>query len=140
MQRNILKVEKKELKEDNDKIIRYIKWYYILKKELRERFSIDVDEDFEKFAKLFNDFRIIDFNLPKIMEKYITAISIKDKIKEETQKLEMLQKQNAQLNNSIFCLQNKIDHYNKLWIFITIFNTWDLIIKGLNSYAIQCWK
>ncbi len=113
IKRNSLKVNNDQLLQKNNKIIGYLDDYYIIKKELSERFSIDIDEDFKKFANLFNEFRKVDFKFPKIIEKYVTAQSIEDKIKEETLKLERLQNQKVQLNNSLVYWQNKINQYKQ---------------------------
>ncbi len=85
---------------------------YKLKNELDDGYSIDVD-DFEKFAKLINDFRNLDLNIPKIIEKYITVISIEDKIKEESQKLDRLKMQTIEANNSLLNWQDEINQHTQ---------------------------
>ena len=64
----------------------FIDWFYDLKRELWERYSIKID-DFEKFTSVINDFKKNGFDAPKIMEKYISAISLDDKIKQETDEI-----------------------------------------------------
>ena len=113
---------------------------YKLKKELDEGYSIGI-EDFEKFAKLINDFRNLDLDIPKIIEKYITAISIEDKIKEESQKLDRLKMQTIQLNDSLLNWQDEINqHKQYLDIYRQPLNRWDLASKKLNSCNILFWK
>ena len=110
-ERNSLKNENDKLTEDNNKIIPYLDWYYTLKQELWERYSIDIDNDFEKFAKLINDLRNLGLDIPKIIEKYVAAISMEDKIQQETQHLETLQKENTQLYNSLLIWQDEINKH-----------------------------
>ncbi len=112
IERNNLKIENDKLTEYNKKIIPYLDWYYTLKKELLERYSIGID-DFEKFTKLINDFRNLGLDIPKIIEKYVTAITIEDEIQEETQKLERLKMQTTQLNNSLLNWQDEINQYKQ---------------------------
>ncbi len=112
IERNNLKIENDKLTEFNKKIIPYLDWYYTLKKELWERYSIGID-DFEKFTKLINDFRNLGLDIPKIIEKYVTAITIEDKIQEETQKLDRLRMQSKQLNDSLLNWQDEINQHKQ---------------------------
>jgi DNA repair exonuclease SbcCD ATPase subunit len=112
IERNNLKIENEKLTKDNKKIILYLDWYYKLKTELWESYSIGVD-DFEKFAKLINDFRNLDLEIPKIIDKYLTVNSMEDKIQEETQRLERLKMQTAELNNNLLYGQDEINKYKQ---------------------------
>ncbi len=112
IEKNDLKIENEILVQSNSEIIPYLDWYYKLKNELDDGYSIGVD-DFEKFAKLINDFRNLDLNIPKIIEKYITVISIEDKIKEESQKLDRLKMQTIEANNSLLNWQDEINQHTQ---------------------------
>ena len=112
IERNDLKIENEILVQSNSEIIPYLDWYYKLKKELDDGYSIGI-EDFEKFAKLINDFRNLDLDIPKIIEKYITAVSIEDKIKEESQKLDRLKMQTIQANKSPLNGQDEINQHTQ---------------------------
>lgn len=70
-----------------------------------ERYSIEIN-DFEKFTSVINDFRKNEFDVPKIIEKYITVISIQDKIEKETSKFNHLYNQKRELDKSISFLQD----------------------------------
>ncbi|HEY6537378.1 MAG TPA: hypothetical protein VIY08_16530 [Candidatus Nitrosocosmicus sp.] len=60
-------------------------------------------------------------DIPKIIEKYITAISIEDKIKEESQNLDRLKMQTIQANNTAKALSflkiAKVNHVS-IWKWI----------------------
>ena len=80
--------------------MQYIDWYYDLKRDLWERYSITID-DFENFTSVINDFKKNGFDAPKIMEKYISAISLDDKIKKETDEIKILYDQKMELKKDL---------------------------------------
>jgi len=84
--RNQIELELEMIKQDEKYVMSFIDWYYDLKKELWERYIIKI-EDFERFTLVINDFRKNGFNVPKIFEKYSSAISLEDKIKKKQMKL-----------------------------------------------------
>jgi hypothetical protein len=53
------------------------------------------------------------------MEKYISAISLDDKIKKESDELQILYNQKLELNKSVALWQDQVNQHNKLWISIT---------------------
>jgi membrane protease subunit (stomatin/prohibitin family) len=78
----------------------FIDWFYDLKEELWKRFTLKI-EDFEKFTSVINDFKKNGFDAPKIMEKYISSISLDDKINKETDEIQILYSQKIELNKSM---------------------------------------
>jgi hypothetical protein len=87
--KNQIEFELDLLKQDEKYIMTFINWFYDLKRELWERFAIKI-EDFEKFTSVVNDFKNNGFDIAKIMEKYISAISLDDKIKRENDELDSI--------------------------------------------------
>jgi len=129
IERNNLKIENDKLVQNNSEIIPYLDWYYKLKKELEDGYSIGID-DFKKFAKLINDFRDLDLDIPKIIEKYITLISIEDKIKEENQNLDRLKMQTMEANNSLLKWQDEINQHTQ---YLNIYRHLESIGFGLKE-------
>jgi hypothetical protein len=86
----------------------FIDWFYDLKIELWERLTLKID-DFEKFVSIINDFKINEFDIAKIMEKYITAISLDDKIKKENAEIQILYNQKLELNKSVALWQDQVN-------------------------------
>ena len=70
------------VKQDEKYVMTFIDWFYYLKRDLWERYSIKI-KDFKKFVSVINDFKKNGFDAPKILEKYISTISIEDKIKKK---------------------------------------------------------
>ncbi len=106
--RNQIDLEFEMVKQEQKYVMSFIDWYYDLKKELWDKYSIKI-EDFEKFAKVINDFRNLDWDVPKIMEKYMTAISLDDKIKKETNEINNLYASKMELNKSVLYLQDQVN-------------------------------
>ncbi len=75
-----------------------------------ERYSIGIN-DFKRFTSVINDFRNLDLDVPKIIEKYISAISIEDKIEKETSKFNFLFNQKMELEKSVSYLQDQVNHH-----------------------------
>lgn len=110
----ILELKRKQIefefdltKQEEKYVMRYIDWFYDLKRELWERYSIKIDDDFEKFTSVINDFKKNGFDASKIMEKYISAISLDDKIKKENDELKILYSQKLELNKNLSYLQDQ---------------------------------
>ncbi len=80
-------------------------------KELWERYSIKID-DFENFTSVINDFKKNGFDAPKIMEKYISAISLDDKIKKENDEVKVLYGQ-MELNKDLSYLQEQTNQHKQ---------------------------
>jgi hypothetical protein len=96
------------LKQDEIYVMTFIDWFYDLKRELWERYYIKI-EDFEKFTSVINDFKINEFDIAKIMEKYITAISLDDKIKKENAEIQILYNQKLELNKSVALWRDQVN-------------------------------
>jgi predicted RNA-binding protein with EMAP domain len=88
----------------------FIDWFYDLKRQLWERFTIKI-EDFEKFTSVVNDFKKNGFDITKIMEKYISSISLDDKIKKESDELQILYNQKIELNKSVALWQDQVNQH-----------------------------
>jgi predicted transcriptional regulator len=106
--KNQMEFELELLKQDEIYVMTFIDWFYDLKRELWERYYIKI-EDFEKFTSVINDFKINEFDIAKIMEKYITAISLDDKIKKENAEIQILYNQKLELNKSVALWQDQVN-------------------------------
>ena len=100
-------------KQEEKYVMQYIDWYYDLKRELWERYSIKIDDDFEKFTSVINDFKKNGFDASKIMEKYISAISLDDKIKKDTDELKIRHSQKLELNKDLSYLQDQTNQHKQ---------------------------
>ena len=90
----------------------FIDWFYDLKRELWERFTIKI-EDFGTFTSVINDFKKNGFDIVKIMEKYISAISLEDKIKKESDELQILHSQKIESNKSVVLWQEQVNQHQQ---------------------------
>ena len=90
----------------------FIDWFYDLKRQLWERFAIKID-DFEKFTSVINDFKKDGFDAPKIMEKYISAISLEDKIKKDNAEIQIFYNQKIELNKSVAVWQDELNQHQQ---------------------------
>ncbi len=90
----------------------FIDWFYDLKRQLWERFAIKID-DFEKFVSVINDFKKNGFDALKIMEKYISAISLDDKIKKDNAEIQMIYNQKIELNKSVALWQDELNQHQQ---------------------------
>jgi hypothetical protein len=90
----------------------FIDWFYDLKRQLWERFTIKI-EDFEKFTSVVNDFKKNGFDITKIMEKYISSISLDDKIKKESDELQILYNQKIELKKELPMWQDQVNQHQQ---------------------------
>jgi hypothetical protein len=104
--KNQIEFELELLKQDERFVMICIDWFYDLKRDLWERYYIKV-EDFEKFTSVVNDFKKNGSDAPKIMEKYISAISLDDKIKKENAEIQILYNQKLGLKKNCQCCRTK---------------------------------
>ena len=95
-----------QTKQEEKYVMRYIDWFYDLKKELWERYSIKID-DFEIFAKVVNDFKKNDFDMPQIINECTSAISLRQQIKKNEDEIKILQDKKTELNNSVINFQDR---------------------------------
>jgi hypothetical protein len=103
-----MEFELERLKQDEKYVMTFIDWFYDLKRKLWERFTLKI-EDFEKFVSVINDFKKNGFDAPKILEKYMSAISLDDKIKKENAEIHMLYNQKIELNKSMALWQDEVN-------------------------------
>ena len=78
--------------------MRYFKWFYNLKKELLNEYNINI-EDFKIFAKIINDFKNYNFDVSKLINECIGAVSLKDKIKTIKEECKSLEEQKTKFEN-----------------------------------------
>jgi hypothetical protein len=100
------------LKQEQKYVMTFIDWFYDLKRELWERYHIKID-DFEKFTSVINDFKKNGFDIAKIMEKYISSISLDYNIKQETDKINTLYGHTKELNNFVLYLQDQVNRHKQ---------------------------
>ncbi len=110
--KNQIEFELDLLKQDEKYVMTFIDWFYDLKRQLWERFAIKID-DFEKFVSVINDFKKNGFDAPKILEKYISAISLDDKIKKENDEIQMIYNQKIELNKSVALWQDESNQHQQ---------------------------
>jgi hypothetical protein len=102
-----------QINQREKKVIRYIDFFDSLKKEIWEKYSIQLGEDVEVFAKVINDFKKNEFDYSKIMLEYITSISIIDKIKINQQQLNELEQRKKVLTETVYYLQNEVNNHSQ---------------------------
>jgi hypothetical protein len=107
-----MEFELERLKQDEKYVMTFIDWFYDLKRELWERFTLKI-EDFEKFVSVINDFKKNGFDAPKILEKYMSAISLDDKIKKDNAEIRMIYNQKIELNKSVALWQDEVNQYQQ---------------------------
>jgi biotin operon repressor len=110
--KNQIEFELEQLKQDKKYVMTFIDWFYDLKRELWERFTIKI-EDFGTFTSVINDFKKNGFDIVKIMEKYISAISLEDKIKKESDELQILHSQKIESNKSVVLWQEQVNQHQQ---------------------------
>ena len=83
---NRLTIQKNQTKDNLDKIIQkenyiihYLNWFYKLKKELCDSYSIKI-EDISKFAKVINDFKNHGYDSYEIIDEYTRLSSVSEEI------------------------------------------------------------
>ena len=109
-EKNIHQINQKE-----NKIISYIDFFDSLKKELWQKYPIQLrEDDIESFAKVINDFKKNNFDYSKIILEYITSISIADKIKINDHQLNELEQRKKWLTESISYLQNQVNSHSQI--------------------------
>jgi hypothetical protein len=108
--KNQIEFELELLKQDKKYVMTFIDWFYDLKRELWERFTVKI-EDFEMFTSVINDFKKNGFDIAKIMEKYISAISLDDKIKKESDEIQILHSQKIESNKSLALWQDQVNQH-----------------------------
>ena len=102
-------------------ILSYINWYYKLKRELWENYSITIEHDIKDFSKLISDFKEHQYDAHQIIKEYLRSLSIKSEIKTLESHIVILSNQRESLNNTVLSLQSQIeihkqtlDTYNQL--------------------------
>jgi phage shock protein A len=116
---NRLQIQKNQLADNIYKaiqkeefIMRYFKWFYNLKKELLNEYNINI-EDFKIFAKIINDFKNYNFDVSKLINECIGAVSLKDKIKTIKEECKSLEEQKTKFENWIMHLESQIGFHKR---------------------------
>ena len=99
----------------------YINWYYKLKRELWENYSITIEHDIKDFSKIISDFKEHQYDAHQIIKEHLESLSIKSEIKTLESHIVILSNQRESLNNTVLSLQSQIeihkqtlDTYNQL--------------------------
>jgi hypothetical protein len=90
----------------------YIDWFYDLKREMWDNYSIDIP-NFKRFARAVNNFKNNGFNFSMIINECTTSSSLTEKIKTIKGNIEILGSQIVELNKSVSSLENKANHYQQ---------------------------
>lgn len=90
-------------------ILSYINWYYKLKRELWENYSITIEHDIKGFSKIISDFKERGYDAHQIIKEYQRSLSIKSEIKTLESHIINLSNQRESLNNTVLSLQSQIE-------------------------------
>ena len=90
-------------------ILSYINWYYKLKRELWENYSITIEHDIKGFSKIISDFKEHGYDAHQIIKEYQRSTSIKSEIKTLEPHIINLSNQRESLNNTVLSLQAQIE-------------------------------
>ena len=69
--------------------MKYYSWYKSLMHELRDKYGLDIREEFSTFAKAINDFKGYDYNVLDIINDYKKLKSVREEIQIIQKMLEM---------------------------------------------------
>jgi hypothetical protein len=130
--KNQMEFEHDCVKQDGKYVMTFIDWFYDLKRELWERFTIKID-DFEKFVSVINDFKKNGFDAPKILEKYMSAISLDDKINKDNYEVQMLYSQKLELNKSLVVWQDEVNQHQQTMNIYYPLEDINLVLKELKQ-------
>ncbi len=99
----------------------HINLFSKLKKELWVNYEIKIEEDIQSFAQLINDFKSHNFDAFKILNEYLTSLSLKLTIKTDESKVKELEEQITSMQSSFSYWRTQtqihkqaIDTYNEL--------------------------
>jgi len=93
-------------------VMYYIDWFYDLKIEIWDNYSIDIP-NFKRFARAVNNFKNNGFNISMIINECTTSSFLTEKIKTMKGNIEILGSQIVELNKSVSSLENKANHYQQ---------------------------
>ena len=99
-------------KQEEKYVMYYIDWFYDLKRELSDTYSIDI-EDFKRFARAVNNFKNNGFNISMIIDECTTSSSLTKKIKTMKDNIEILDSKIIGLNKSVASLENKAFYHQQ---------------------------
>ncbi len=88
-------------------IMHYLEWYYKLKQELWDRYSIRIEE-ISRFAKVINEFKNHNYDVYEIINEYSNLESVGQKITAKKIELELLVQQERRLNGNIGSLEARL--------------------------------
>jgi hypothetical protein len=100
------------IKQEEKYVMYYIDWFYDLKREMWDNYSIDI-KDFIRFARAVNNFKNNGFNISMIINECTTSSSLTEKIKTMKGNIEILGNQIIELNKSVSSLENEANHYQQ---------------------------
>ena len=83
-----------QLYQEEKSALAYLKWHYGLKKVLWVAYGIDIEEIME-FAKVMHDFKTLGFDALRIYSEYHSALSLRQKTKDNERKNKELYNQGA---------------------------------------------
>ena len=90
-------------------ILSYVNWYYKLKRELWENYSIAIELDIKGFSHLISEFKEHGYDVHQIIKEYLRSLSIKSEIKTLESHIVILSNQRESLNNTVLSLQSQIE-------------------------------
>jgi hypothetical protein len=99
-------------KQEEKYVMSFIDWFYDLKRELSDTYSIDI-RDFKRFACAVNKFKNNGFNVSMIIDECTTSSSLTTKIKIMKDDIEILESKIIGLKKSISFLENQAFYHQQ---------------------------
>jgi hypothetical protein len=99
----------KRITANKKSVLLYINWFYKLKRELWENYSITIEHDIKGFSKIITDFKEHGYDAHQIIKEYQRSTSIKAEIKALESHIVNLSNQRESLNNTVLSLQAQIE-------------------------------
>ncbi len=99
--------------EKEKKAFSYFQWYNTLKQELRDKFNIVIEQEFEAFARAINDFRDYDYNALQIVTEYKDFVSFREQRSFLKTEMDSINQTKQYLLNDIIQLKDQVYSYRQ---------------------------
>jgi hypothetical protein len=99
--------------EEEKRTFSYFQWYNTLKQELRDKFNIVIEQEFEAFARAINDFRDYDNNALQIVTEYKDFVSLREQRSFLKEEMDSINQTKQYLLNDISQLEDQANSYRQ---------------------------